>query len=80
MKLLSIALLHVAGHVQEEEELTVADPGQPRPEPTGIAPLGFRLDRRLVHLPFLAEGWVGEDDIYPFLLTYFSYRKSRYYL
>ena len=47
----------------EEEELAVADPGQAGAEPAGVAAVVFGLHRRLIHLPFLAEGRVGQQVV-----------------
>src|SRR6516162_8202515 len=50
-------------HVQQEQELAVADPRQTRSEPAGSAALVFGPDSGLVALPVLAVGRIGDQVI-----------------
>ena len=53
----------VRQHVQQEQELAVADARQPRPEAAGRAPVVLGAHRVLVALPVLAVGRVGDHVV-----------------
>ena len=56
-------VLLVREHVQQEEELPVADPRQAGPEPAGGAPVVLAAHRVLVALPVLAVGGIGDQVV-----------------
>ena len=58
-----LRLLPVGQHVEQEEELAVADPREPGREAAGRTPLVFGAYRLLVALPVLAVGRIGDQIV-----------------
>ena len=59
----SFGVLRVREHVQQEQDLAVADARQPRAEAARRAALVFGAHRFLVALPVLAVGRIGNQVI-----------------